>query len=59
MKLGFFGVLTIAFIILKITGNIAWSWIWVLSPVWLPITLAIIFLWFVFAPAKKKKTEEA
>lgn len=28
-------MLTIVFIILKLTGNIDWSWIWVLSPAWI------------------------
>lgn len=29
---GFFGVLTIVFVVLKLTGVIDWSWWWVLSP---------------------------
>lgn len=28
-------MLTIVFIILKLTGNINWSWIWVLAPIWI------------------------
>lgn len=32
---GFFGLLTIVFITLKLTGFIAWSWAWVLSPLWI------------------------
>lgn len=28
--------LFIAFVVLKITGTIAWSWWWVTSPLWLP-----------------------
>lgn len=39
--IGFLGVLTIVFIVLKLTGYIAWSWWLVLSPLWLPITLVI------------------
>jgi len=31
---GFLGILTIVFITLKLTGYIAWSWWWVLSPLW-------------------------
>lgn len=31
---GFVGLLTILFIALKLTGYIAWSWWWVLSPIW-------------------------
>nr|DAL69746.1 MAG TPA: transmembrane protein [Caudoviricetes sp.] len=35
-------LLTILFIGLKLTGNISWSWVWVLSPEW--ISLAIYLL---------------
>lgn len=31
---GFTGILTLIFITLKLTGNIGWSWFWVLSPLW-------------------------
>lgn len=31
--IGFLGFLTLLFIGLKLTGNIAWSWFWVLSPI--------------------------
>jgi hypothetical protein len=34
--IGFCGVLAIVFIALKLTGNITWSWWWVLSPLWIP-----------------------
>ena len=30
--IGFVGLLTIVFIVLKLTGVINWSWWWVLSP---------------------------
>lgn len=30
---GFFGLLTILFIALKLTGYIEWSWFWVLFPI--------------------------
>lgn len=40
--IGFFELLTIVFIVLKLTGVINWSWVWVLSPVWLSILLIII-----------------
>ncbi len=32
---GFAGLLTVAFIVLKLTNVIAWSWWWVLSPLWI------------------------
>jgi hypothetical protein len=30
-------IIFLIFLILKLTGNIDWSWIWVTSPLWLPI----------------------
>lgn len=42
MPLGIGGVLTIVFVVLKLTNLIDWSWIWVLSPVWIPIVILII-----------------
>lgn len=38
---GFLGLLTLLFIGLKLTNYIAWSWWWVLSPVWIPLVLII------------------
>lgn len=35
------GLLGVAFIILKLTGVIAWPWIWVLAPFWIPLALAL------------------
>ena len=48
--LSFGGVLTLTFIILKLTGNIDWSWWWVLSPIWIPILLVVIvfLVWYYF-----------
>lgn len=42
--IGFDGLLAIAFIVLKLTGVIAWSWWWVLAPIWIPLALLIIIL---------------
>jgi len=39
--IGFVGLLTIVFIILKLTGNIDWSWWWVLSPLWISFLVTI------------------
>jgi hypothetical protein len=36
---GFCGLLTVLFIGLKLTNHIDWSWIWVLSPLWIPWVL--------------------
>ena len=42
--LGLGSVLFIVFLILKLTGNINWSWWWVTSPLWIPITLGVIMV---------------
>ena len=49
---GFFGLLTILFIGLKLTGYIDWSWWWVLSPIWIAIVAAILFLFAVVIASK-------
>lgn len=38
------GLMTIAFIVLKLCGVIDWSWWWVLSPTLIPIGLLLIGL---------------
>lgn len=40
--IGFTGLLTIVFIILKLIGKIDWSWWWVLSPLWITFTLGML-----------------
>ena len=40
--LTFNDVLLIVFIILKLCGVINWSWIWVLSPIWISVIMAIV-----------------
>lgn len=42
--IGFFGLLAIAFIVLKLTGVIGWSWLWVLAPIWIPAAIVIAVL---------------
>ena len=42
--IGFVGVLTIVFIVLKLLGKIAWSWWWVLSPIWISAIVVILIL---------------
>jgi hypothetical protein len=43
---GFMGLLFIVFLILKLIHIIAWSWWWVTAPVWIPITINFILLFF-------------
>ena len=40
--IGFAGLLTIAFIVLKLCNVISWSWWWVLSPLWISFILLIV-----------------
>ena len=47
--IGFCGLLTIVFIVLKLFGVINWSWFWVLSPMIFSISLTILILLIVFA----------
>lgn len=42
--IGFTGLLTIAFIVLKLCGVIAWSWLWVLSPLWISAALWLVIV---------------
>jgi len=42
--IGFFGMLTILFIGLKLTGYIDWSWFWVLSPTLIPLIILFSIL---------------
>ena len=40
--LGIVSILTIVFIVLKLSGVIKWHWIWVLSPIWISALTAVI-----------------
>ena len=42
--IGCTGLLTIVFIILKLIGEIDWSWWWVLAPVWGMAAFVLILL---------------
>jgi phosphoglycerol transferase MdoB-like AlkP superfamily enzyme len=46
--IGITGLLGVAFVVLKLTGYIDWSWWWVAAPFWLPIVLGLSFLVFYF-----------
>lgn len=35
-------LLFLVFLVLKLTGVIAWSWLWVLAPLWIPLALAVL-----------------
>lgn len=55
VDIGFAGLLTIAFIVLKLTGFISWPWVWVLSPLWIWYGIVIlVFAITVFVAILKK-----
>lgn len=48
----------IVFVTLKLSGKVEWSWWWVLSPVWIPLSVALVSmgvlgLMFLFFSKKK------
>ncbi len=44
--IGFWGLLTIVFIALKLCGIISWPWIWVLAPIWVSTLIVVAILAF-------------
>ena len=49
--IGFCGLLTIVFIVLKLLGKISWSWVWVLSPLWISWAVVLVILLIVIIVA--------
>lgn len=50
-------LLTIVFVVLKLCNVIDWNWWWVLSPLWIPVGLAIFIIvvaYFVVRVATRK-----
>ena len=39
---GILTILFVVFLVLKLTGEIDWSWWWVTSPLWLPLVLLLV-----------------
>lgn len=46
--IGFVGLLTVAFIVLKLTRVINWSWWWVLAPIWISMILGVVIFLITF-----------
>ena len=44
MQIGFLGLLTLAFVVCKLAGIVAWSWFWVLSPVLIGAAVGLVFI---------------
>jgi hypothetical protein len=52
--IGISGLLFVAFVVLKLTNVIDWSWWWVTAPIWIPIIIAIPVLLVVVIFSKGK-----
>ena len=54
--MGFLEGLTLIFVVLKLTGIIAWSWWWVLAPMWpaVIIWLIVAVLFFVGVSGRRR-----
>ena len=46
---GFATMLALLFITLKLTGVIAWPWIWVLAPLWIGFAFAVLIAVVLYA----------
>lgn len=44
LSISFPVLLGFAFIVLKLTHFIAWSWLWVLAPFWIPPAICLIVI---------------
>lgn len=53
--LGIVSVLTIVFIVLKLLGVIRWSWIWVLSPIWISAVIVVAVFSVIMIGGRIKK----
>ncbi len=52
---GIVSILTIIFVVLKLTNNIDWSWVWVLSPIWITLIIGAGLFAIVLIVGKIKK----
>lgn len=52
--IGFCGLLTIVFIVLKLLNKISWSWIWVLAPLWIEFIVAVLTVIIIIIGIKRK-----
>ena len=46
--MSFSSVLALIFIVLKLCGVIKWSWVWVLSPIWITFIIGLIAIGVIY-----------
>lgn len=51
--------LTVFYIILKMTGIIEWDWLWILSPLWFPLSIIFVFVFGSFLISLVEEIGEA
>lgn len=51
MRIGFPTLLALLFIGLKLGHQIVWPWIWVLSPIWIPVAIGLSIAGFALVMA--------
>lgn len=56
---GVIGLLGVAFVVLKLTGHIDWSWWWVTAPFWGGVVLMIVVLVLIAVISSMKKAKRA
>ncbi len=56
--IGAMGLLGVAFVVLKLTGVINWSWWWVTCPFWIGIALVLAILLIVVVVFAVKETRK-
>ena len=54
-SIGLVSTLVTLFIILKLTKIISWSWLWVFSPIWITMIIAIVVFGSILVAGKIKK----
>jgi len=55
--LSFTAALLLIFVVLKLTGLIAWSWWWVFSPIWAPLAIVLVLIPPFIVYEKKNKNQ--
>ena len=53
--IGLVSTLVTLFIILKLTKIISWPWLWVFSPIWITMIIAIVVFGSILVAGKIKK----
>lgn len=53
--IGFIGILTLIFIVLKLANIIHWSWVWILSPIWITSVFCTIIFAIILIVGRIKK----